>query len=174
MKQLFFFIILALATPAIADNFPAGASYEYAFSPRAGSLDLVLRAIDSADKQILVAAYTFTSKPVSLALLEAHKRGVDVRLVVDEKSNRRYTAAHFLANQGVPVRLNGNYPIMHNKFMVVDGETVETGSFNFSAAAANKNAENVLVIWYAPELAQEYTKEWQRLWDESAELKATY
>lgn len=66
-------------------------------------------------------------------------------MVVD-KSNatKRYIAATFLGNQGVPVRVDYRYAIMHDKFIVVDGETVEEGSFNYTAAAENKNADNVL------------------------------
>jgi phosphatidylserine/phosphatidylglycerophosphate/cardiolipin synthase-like enzyme len=72
---------------------------------------------------------------------------VDVRGVVD-KSNAtaRYTVATFLANQGVPVRVDYRYAILHDKFIVANGATVETGSFNFTASAESKNAENVLVL----------------------------
>ena len=79
-----------------------------------------------------VAAYSFTSKPIAMALLDAHKHGIDVRVVVD-KSNAtgRYTAATFLTNQGVPVRVDYRYAIMHDKFVVVDGKTVELGQIQF-------------------------------------------
>ena len=154
-----------------AQNPPA---VEAAFSPRGGSLALILRTIGEAKNTIRVAAYTFTSQPVAEALLAAHKRGVDVRLVADAKGNQRYTAARFLANAGIPVRLNGRYPIHHNKFMVIDGKILETGSFNYSAQAANKNAENVLVLRNAPQIAAQYEKEWQRLWDEAQALEAAY
>jgi phosphatidylserine/phosphatidylglycerophosphate/cardiolipin synthase-like enzyme len=79
--------------------------------------------------------------------LNAKKRGIDVRVVVD-KSNAtaRYTAATFLSHQGVPVRVDYQYSIMHDKFLLVDGETVETGSFNYAAAAESHNAENVIVL----------------------------
>jgi phosphatidylserine/phosphatidylglycerophosphate/cardiolipin synthase-like enzyme len=135
----------------------------------------VLSGIDSAQKSILVAAYSFTSKPISAALLDAHRRGVDVRVVADAKANgKRYTAATYLANHDVPVRLNDKYAILHDKFMVIDGATIETGSFNYTAAAANKNAENVLVLRDMPEMAARYTKEWQRLWDEGVALEKRY
>ncbi|MDI1301981.1 MAG: phospholipase D family protein [bacterium] len=163
-------IFIPFLLPALAH----AETYEYAFSPHGQSLPLVLKTIQSAQKEILVAGYTFTSKPVSVALLEAHKRGVSVSVVVDEKSNRHFTAAQFLANAGVPVRTDSHYPIMHNKFIVVDGVTIETGSFNYSAAAANKNAENVLVIHGAPDLAGSYAQEWRRLWNESADLPTKY
>lgn len=152
-----------------------GATFEVGFSPNRGSLELVVKTIHEAKRQILVAAYAFTSKPIAQALLEASRRGVVVQLVADEKQNgRSYSAVTFLANQHVDVRLNGNYAIHHNKFMVIDGDTVETGSFNFSAAAASKNAENVLVIHNAAALAQVYAQEWQRLWDEATPLAARY
>jgi len=107
--------------------------------------------------------------------LEAHKRGVKVQVVADKKGNSsQYTAVTFLANQGVPVRLNGRYAIHHHKFMVIDGKHVETGSFNYSAAAVNKNAENVLVLRDVPELAAQYAAEWQRLWNEAEPLPAKY
>ena len=138
------------------------------FTPNGNSLELVLKAIDSSTKTICMATYSFTSKPVALALLNAKKRGVDIQIVSDEKSNRsKYSAAKFLSNQGVNVRLNGNYPIMHNKFIVIDNKTLETGTFNYSNAGANKNAENVIVIWNDPAVASKYASECKRLYNEA-------
>jgi len=176
MKKRYAFILAAfLATAASAQPLPSGADFEVGFSPKAGSLDLVLQGIDSAKRSILVAAYSFTSKPIATALLSAHRRGVKVQVVADEKSNGRgYSAAKFLANEGVPVRLNGNYAIFHHKFMVIDGETLETGSFNYSAAAADKNAENVLLLRHVRPIAEKYATEWQRLWNEAAPLEKAY
>ena len=150
-------------------------TYTLAFSPHGESLELVLSCIKSAEHSILVAAYSFTSKPVALALADARQRGVAVRVVADKKSNNsRYTAVTYLANHSVPVRLNGRYAIHHHKFMIIDGRHVQTGSFNYSAAAVDKNAENVLVLRDAPELAAKYASEWQRLWDEAEPLPSKY
>jgi phosphatidylserine/phosphatidylglycerophosphate/cardiolipin synthase-like enzyme len=158
-----------------SEPLPHGASFDLGFSPRRGALDTVLKGIAAARSEILVAAYSFTSKPIALALLDAHKHGVKVMVVADQKSNGgRYSAVTFLANQGVPVRLNGHYAIHHHKFMVIDGKALETGSFNYTAAAADKNAENALLLWDVPNLAAEYAHEWQRLWEEAEELKPRY
>ena len=166
-------VILAIAAPIALAAQPT--RYEAAFSPRGASLELVLSGIDAARQSILVAAYSFTSEPIAQALLNAHQRGVNVRVVADEKANSgKYTAVNFLANQGVPVRLNGNYHIHHHKFMVIDGKHVKTGSFNYSAAAVHKNAENVLMLWNAPDLAAKYTREWQRLWEEGRDVEKRY
>ncbi|WP_141009968.1 phospholipase D-like domain-containing protein, partial [Salmonella enterica] len=82
----------------------------------------------------------------------------------------------FLSNQGVPVRIDGQYAdgYMHNKFMIVDGDTVQTGSFNYSASAVSRNAENALLVQNAPELAKAYQAEFNRLWNESAVLTNRY
>lgn len=176
MKHFLLLAGLLLTLTAHADTaIKAGASFDAGFSPNAGALELVLKAIAAAKREVRVAAYLFTSKPVAKALLAAHQHGVDVRVVADqEESSKQYSAAAFLANQGVPVRLNGHYTVHHHKFIVIDGSSLELGSFNFTSGAASKNAENVLVLWHVPELASVYAKEWQRLWDEAVDLKPSH
>lgn len=148
---------------------------QVAFSPDRGTTDLVVRTIESAKKTVRVAAYSFTSKPIALALLTDARRGVDVKVVVDKsQATARYTAATFLANAGVPVRVDYRYAIMHDKFIVVDGETIEEGSFNFTAAAESKNAENVAVLKECSDVAARYGAEWHRLWNESESMQARY
>ena len=151
------------------------ASIEVAFSPDMGATDLVVKAVGEAHRTIRVAAYSFTSKPIAQALLEAHKRGVDVKVVVDKsQAKARYTSATFLANVGIPTRIDYRYAIMHSKFIVIDDVNVETGSFNFTSAAEHKNAENVLVLRNDAAVARKYTEEWMRLWDESETLQPNY
>lgn len=160
----------AAANPALA----SGMRSEAAFSPDPAALELILKGIRSARRSIHVAAYVFTSKPVASALLDARQRGVEVALVADSKENTAsYSATRFLANRHLPVRLNGKYAILHHKFMIIDQLHVQTGSFNYTAAAASKNAENVLIIWNAPELAARYEAQWQQLWQEAAPLESS-
>ena len=65
----------------------------------------------------------------------------------------------FLANQGVPTMIDANHAIAHNKIMIIDGETVLTGSFNFTKAAQDNNAENLRIL-RNPTLAAQYTQNW--------------
>jgi len=156
-------------------GFSSDTTFEIGFSPKGSALDIILRGIRESEKSILVAAYSFTSKPISTELVEAYKRGVDVRVIADKGSNSgKYSAVTFLANQGVPVRLNDKYQIFHHKFMVFDGLHVETGSFNYSSAAVHKNAENVILIRGNESIADEYSQQWEILWDEGADLKPNY
>ncbi len=147
---------------------------EVAFSPNEGSEDLVIKAIDSSHTEIQVLAYSFTSAPITQALLRAKKRGVQITLVVDQKSNinedrsgKAQAALAALAYAGCEVRTISAYPIHHDKTMIIDQETVETGSFNYSQAAAHRNSENVIVHWNNPKLAHAYLEHFERNYRQS-------
>jgi phosphatidylserine/phosphatidylglycerophosphate/cardiolipin synthase-like enzyme len=109
------------------------------FTPGGNCTDLIVQAITGAKTSILVQAYSFTSVPIAKALLDAHKRGVPVQVILD-KSQRteKYFSADFLANQGVPTAIDAEHAIAHNKVMIIDGETVITGSIHFIKAAQEK------------------------------------
>lgn len=128
----------------------------------------ILSTIHQAQHSIDVAAYNFTSRPVAEALRTASRRGVVVRIVADEKDNGgKYSAITWMHRQGLSVRLNGQYAIQHNKFMVIDGVTTQTGSANYTSSAEKRNAENVIVVHNHPATAYAYQQEFNRLWHES-------
>lgn len=128
------------------------------FSPRGGATDAVVREITAAKTQILLQAYSFTSAPIAKALVDAHKRGVQILAVLD-KSNQteKYSAATFLVHAGIKTLIDDQHAIAHNKVMVIDAGTIITGSFNFTKNAEENNAENLLMLKEAPELVQAYT-----------------
>ncbi len=147
---------------------PAGVSgnskpvWSVAFSPQGGCTELVVDTLTKAKTEVLVQAYSFTSAPIARALIEAKNRGVKVEVILD-KSQRteRYSEADFLAHSGIPVSIDAVHSIAHNKVMVIDDETVITGSFNFTKAAEEHNAENLLVF-HDKELAALYKRNWQK------------
>lgn len=165
------FSISALLVVALINLFAVSAdarqSTQTAFSPSPRAIALVIDTIASAEETIELAAYSFTSQRVTDALMEAHERGVDVRIVLDKgQTKRKYPAAVALLEAGVPIRINRRYAIMHNKYIIIDRMTVETGSFNYTNNAEKNNAENVLVIKNNRAVAEKYMEDWQRLWDE--------
>ena len=131
------------------------------FSPKGGCTQAVVDQIGNARKEVLVQAYSFTSVPIAQALLGAFKRGVRVEALLDKSQrSEKYTSATFLANSGVSTWIDDAHAIAHNKVIVIDRETVITGSFNFTQAAEKRNAENLLII-KDKALAEKYIKNWQ-------------
>ncbi|MDH5202738.1 MAG: phospholipase D family protein [Nitrospirota bacterium] len=121
-----------------------------------------MKEISMAKSEILVQAYSFTSKEIAKALVDAYKRGVRTEIILD-KSNKsqKYSAADFTYNMGIPTFIDAEHQIAHNKIMIIDKETVITGSFNFTKAAEEKNAENLLIL-KSKELAKSYIDNWDR------------
>ena len=152
------FILLLGSTWTLAQ---AGSIRVY-FSPHGGCTDAILSQINRAKTEILIQAYSFTSKPIARALIQAKKRGVKIIAVLD-KSNRtqKYSAATFLKNMEIPVFIDDKHAIAHNKIMIIDNRVVITGSFNFSMATETKNAENLLILDDLPDLTRAYRDNFQ-------------
>lgn len=156
---------------------PSTGLVESAFSPDAGSEDLVLKVINSSEHSIRLAAYSFTSPNIVRALIEAQKRGVDVRIVVDEKGNKSKSslaALNLVVNAGIPTRTISTYAIHHDKYIVSDERHVQNGSFNYSQAAAKSNSENVVVTWNNPELAKSFLTHWESRYVQGIDYKSSY
>jgi phosphatidylserine/phosphatidylglycerophosphate/cardiolipin synthase-like enzyme len=134
---------------------------EVHFSPDGGCTEAVVNEIEAAKTGILVQAYSFTSAPIAKALVAAHKRGVEVKAILDKsQETEKYTEADFLLHAGIGVLIDSAHAIAHNKIIIVDDKVVITGSFNFTKSAEEHNAENLLVIRDA-NMAATYTANWK-------------
>jgi phosphatidylserine/phosphatidylglycerophosphate/cardiolipin synthase-like enzyme len=117
------------------------------FSPKGGCTEAIISEIDRAKTEIVVQAYAFTSAPIAKTLVDAHKRGVKVQAVLDKSQrSEKYTSATFLTNAGIPTYIDGSHAIAHNKIIIIGKTKIITGSFNFTKAAEEKNAESLLII----------------------------
>ncbi|MDA8174251.1 MAG: phospholipase D family protein [Nitrospiraceae bacterium] len=149
-----------LCLPARAFGFPADVA-NVCFSPYGGCTRLIVHEINHAQKEIRVLAYDFTSVPIGKALIRAKRRGVSVEVVMDRPGAlNEYSEVPYLTRVGIPVYADSHEMMQHNKVMIIDGETVITGSFNFTKAAEYDNAENLLII-KSPELARKYLENWR-------------
>lgn len=138
------------------------AAIRVCFSPGGGCTEAIVQELNRATSEIKVQAYSFTSRPIARALLDARKRGVKIDVILD-KSNAettKYGTANFMTNRGIPTFIDDQHAIAHNKVMVIDQQTVITGSFNFTRAAEEKNAENLLIIRDGA-IAGLYLKNWE-------------
>jgi len=117
------------------------------FSPRGGTRAAIIDCIDQASASVKVAMYSFTDSLLADALARAQQRGVTVEVVLDSgQQTARGGQAKRLSDAGVPVRFDTRSGLLHHKFAVVDGETVITGSHNWTESAEVRNAENIVVM----------------------------
>lgn len=149
--------LLASLTPCVQ----AKSSYQVCFTPGAHCAKLLVKYINAAKKSIYVQAYSFTSRSIGRALLHAKDQGVDVNVIVDKSQYQcqNYSYARQLLTQGIPMWVDVDPSIAHNKVMIIDRQIVETGSYNFTVSAEKYNAENMLIIHDA-KLAKRYLDNW--------------
>ena len=174
-----FFCGIALVAMLFAAPISAAQIQDCFSPPLPGGCDplaTVVQVIDGARKTVLVQMYALTSREITSALVNAKRRGVDVRAIVDrsqldEDKNDTYAVGR-LTSGGIPVLVDTVPGLMHNKVMIIDGTTVVTGSFNYTWPAEHKNAENLIVI-NDPTLAAEYVQNWNTRMAGSQPLNAS-
>jgi phosphatidylserine/phosphatidylglycerophosphate/cardiolipin synthase-like enzyme len=100
-----------------------------------------------------------------------HKRGIHVEIILDKSNkSKKYSAGDFTAHMGVATYIDFRHAIAHNKIIIVDNETVITGSFNFTKVAEEKNTENLLII-KNKKLAEIYIDNWYKHKEHSEKYK---
>ena len=133
------------------------------FTPGQDCTSFIVRQIDTAQSELLVQGYGFTNPAIIQAVGRAKERGVDVKVILDRiNEQRRYTGATYLRNHGIDPLIDDQVAIAHNKVLVIDAQRVITGSFNFTKAAQQRNAENVLLIKDDATMAAAYAENWHR------------
>ena len=145
-------------------TFINGTMIETYFSPDDGVSDVIVDLISDAQESIYFMAYSFTSDPISEAILARARDGVTIEGVMDYSQMRSNQGGEYdtFAQAGFDVRTDGIKGLMHHKVFIIDGQIVITGSYNFSASAEKRNDENILVI-YNTDIAQEFLKEFERV-----------
>lgn len=157
----------------------AAAGDEVYFSPNGNADEALEKLFAGARSEINAAVYIFTSRNLASAVLDAHKRGVKVRIILDGNDESDYSKGFYLRRRGVDLRYarglakaaykgkkkgrQKNYGLMHHKFAVVDGSYLATGSYNWTASAEKWNRENLLIL-KSRSLARRYNQEFEKLW----------
>lgn len=153
---------------------------EVYFSPNGGAAHAIIKRIEGAKKSIDVAMYAFTSSDLAWALVRAHEKGINVRVLLDGDFIKNEHSKHnFLSKRGVNVRVDKSHLIrpekikgcMHHKFAITDNKILITGSYNWTASAEKRNEENLLIFNNAPDLVKAYRKEFDRIWQRTLEVE---
>jgi phosphatidylserine/phosphatidylglycerophosphate/cardiolipin synthase-like enzyme len=139
------------------------------FSPGDACLMVICEELRAARESADLCVFTITDDRISKAVLDAHRRGVRVRIITDnDKALDQGSDVHRLRRAGIAVREDDTPYHMHHKFAVFDGESMLTGSYNWTRGAAENNQEN-LVVSNDPRLVDPFTREFETLWRKFAE-----
>jgi len=148
-------------TPPARFYLPQAEAY---FSPDGGCRDRIISLIELSQESLDVAIYAFNSKKIAAALSAADRRGVAVRVLSDRYNAKRYVnLILMMRHSGVEIKFDRRESIYHNKFIVIDGHAILTGSYNFTDSAEFKNAENILIL-DNPEIASKFTADFNHHW----------
>jgi len=141
---------------------------EYCFSPGGRCDRVIIKYINAANQSIHIVIYSFTMANIKDALVAAKRRGVDVRMVCDKDQwSAQGSQCPQLANE-IDVKRSSNTYLTHDKFMVVDGKFVLTGSYNWTQAAtgygSNKGNDENLIAISDMTIASSYDQQFQRIY----------
>ena len=147
-------------------NYSCLAKVDVYFSPSKSCESQILSAISQAQTTIDAAVYTFTHKQIAKALYQAHERGVNIRLLTDKKQSDYYASViPSLFRKGIPIKVNTEYNIEHNKFAIFDKKKLITGSYNWTFSASNYNSENCMVITQENKILTAFQERFNELWN---------
>ncbi len=136
------------------------------FFPNVDNEVKVVNMLRTSKKTIDIAIFTLTNDRIFAGIQEAFHRGVKVRLIADDECCKMMGSDVVkVAALGIPAKTDSNIKAhMHHKFAVIDNSVLITGSFNWTMQAVKMNQENIL-FYENPDLANQYTEEFNRLWN---------
>lgn len=163
------FFAISLSAPAFGPRTGSSKSKsravraEAVFSPGGGCESRIVEEFASAKKNIRIQMYFFTSKRIADALGKAAKRGVKVEVILDKSQEKAtYGPWRVMRRDGVDVYFDAEHEVANNKIAIIDRRSVITGSYNFTKAAEEKNAENVLILAGDADVIEAYIENFDR------------
>jgi phosphatidylserine/phosphatidylglycerophosphate/cardiolipin synthase-like enzyme len=155
--------LLSLNIPSygLSNTFPTGTAYSVCFTPQENCTALLINSSKAAKNSIYVQSYSFTSYKIAKALVDAYERGVEVNIILDASNfdPKNFSEESYLKASGLSLWKDDQVHIAHNKVMIFDESTIETGSFNYTTSAQKYNAENMILI-KDKTLSETYLKNW--------------
>ncbi|MEB3220604.1 MAG: phospholipase D-like domain-containing protein [Candidatus Sericytochromatia bacterium] len=148
------------------DEIPLGSgmTVQAFFSPGGNGRAAVVREVRDAKRSIRFMTFSLTDVETGDALVERAKAGVKVEGVFDRwLAAGQYSLFDRFKAAKLEVRKDGNEALMHHKVIVVDNDTVITGSYNYSQNAEHNNNEAFLIFRHARSVAGAFADEYERL-----------
>ena len=142
-------ILLLSAAHAVPGTIASVPAVEVLYAPEDEPLTHVVELYDRAARYVYVAVYGLTSPLAVKSLVEARKRGIDVRIITDREratDEKQQVALSTLRMAGIPIKVNRHDSLMHLKQVVIDDEVNTNGSMNHTTSGNRYNDERLDVI----------------------------
>lgn len=123
----------------------------------------IIPLINNAKKYVYIPTFVITHESFAQSLINAKKRGVDVKIILDSTNTKYPSKLQILRESKIPVKTENYAGKLHSKSIIIDDEYLVIGSMNFSLSGENKNDENAVIIKNS-ELAKDYRKFFEYLW----------
>jgi phosphatidylserine/phosphatidylglycerophosphate/cardiolipin synthase-like enzyme len=136
------------------------------FSPGTSCVDKIIASLNSVKETLDICVFTISDDVISKAILDAHDRGVEIRIITDDDKveDKGSDIGEFVANN-ILVKTDDGPSHMHHKFAIFDGQTLLNGSFNWTRSASRNNNENIIVD-STPHLVTSFQETFDSLWEE--------
>jgi cardiolipin hydrolase len=135
------------------------------FSPGTSCVDKIIASLNSVKENLDICVFTISDDVISKAIIDAHKRGVNVRIITDDEKvdDKGSDVAEFVANE-ITVKTDDSPAHMHHKFAIFDRQILLNGSFNWTRSASKNNNENIIVD-ATPHLVSSFQETFDLLWE---------
>jgi len=141
------------------------------FASEGNVIEAVANEVLAADSDVRFMTFVFSSDSLAEAMLQKIDEGINIQGVFENRnSTASWSQMPPLHCAGAHMRQDGNRYVLHHKTIIIDDDTVVTGSFNFSGNASQSNDENLMII-KNKDIAALYIEEWQRMWDNAEDLE---
>jgi len=140
-----------------------GYELENYFCPQDNCQKQILEELNVANSSIYFMTFTFTDKDIANVLINKKVDNLEVKGIIESYQGRTYWVYPQLTEANIPVLLDNEKSLQHNKVFIIDNKTVITGSFNPTSSANTKNDENIIIL-RQPEIVREYINEFNRLY----------
>lgn len=159
MKKIIIVIILSLICISIVY-----ATTKVYFSPEDRCDEVIIEYIKQAKNTVDIAIFSLTRDEIAETIIETHKRGVKIRVIIDkQQAGLKNADDEKLEDAGIPLIRDTHSGFMHNKFAVIDKKIVLTGSYNWTDNATFRNDENLVVL---DDVGKIYSDKFEQLWSD--------
>ena len=136
------------------------------FSPNNRLINnVILPEIEKAQDYIYLSMFLITNNKIVQSLIDAHNRGVEVKIIIDaHHALQPYSKHELLRKAGIKVKVENWAGKMHTKTVIIDSETIITGSANWTYSAFKYNDENLLIFKNVPNEVSFLKKEFEKSW----------